>query len=134
MKVSRTNVQERFTYFIAENQAELNEIINNGFVRSNSSMNLLGASSNGIHLSKHLDIELEYQFKQKKNKSFYCLMVKTLIGKTCLVQPSESNKSINPNYLADCHLSKEITTQSQDLDTKRANSLVNKLLIYSNFI
>lgn len=124
MKANRSNVQEKFTYFITEDQTKLKDILNLGFTKSSSSINLLGASSNGIHLSKHLDIELEHRFKNK-SKSFYCLMVKTLIGKTCLIEPSENNKSINPNFLADCHLSKEIATHSHDLETKRSNSLVN---------
>jgi hypothetical protein len=56
-------------------------------------------------------------------------MAKSLIGKTCLIEPSSRNIQATPNFLADCHLSKEITTQSQSFNIRYNNSLVIKYLI-----
>lgn len=39
-----------------------------------------------------------------------------------------------PNFLADCHLPKEITTQSQSFNIRYNNSLVIKYLIKILFI
>ena len=104
--------------------------MNNGFnCKIEKEVNLLGNSSYGVHLAKHLDIELEKQFVDKTN-SFHCLIVKTLVGKTCLIEPSIRNKQMNPYLLADCHLSKEIITQSQTLASRYNNSLVSCLVSY----
>ena len=89
----------------------------------------LGNSSYGLHLAKHLDLELENQFK-KNTPHFYCIIVKTLIGNTCLIEPSANNKQTSPNFLVGCHLSREISTQSQSLNTRYNNSLVNDLIFF----
>ena len=55
-------------------------------------------------------------------------MAKSQVGKTCLIEPSPRNIQVIPNFLADCHLSKEITTQSQSFSIRYNNSLVNYLI------
>ena len=87
--------------------------------------NIFAYCSSGVH-----EDFLTKKRGRKNKKLAIFLIVKTLVGKTCLIEPSIRNKQMNPYLLADCHLSKEIITQSQTLASRCNNSLLGCLAPY----
>jgi hypothetical protein len=125
-KNSREKPYEKYCFFVADNEAEVQKIASNGFTYKESSepqQNLLGPSSMGFHFNKHLDVLLQNQY-QKKNQTVYCMIVKLVLTKLHLTIPTPNNKNNEPKSDHD-HLTSQICPQSnQDIHELYANSLI----------
>ena len=93
----KKNVYKRKLFFIVENEQELADLVENGFkCRAESKEkcdNFLGKSETGVHLVKHIDTLLYYQF-QKMIKSFFVVMAEVILTDVTLKKTEIETKEM----------------------------------------
>lgn len=125
---SKTSLIERELFYVVRSDAEMMEIVKNGFTCCSSEendLNVLGSAAFGLHMSKHLDITLMYQYFLKL-KSFYVIVVKTFYSAFRLSAPvPEKNKLSYPDPTDGFEMSNQLPHKDQPIKVRYYNSLVS---------
>ncbi|CAF0741093.1 unnamed protein product [Brachionus calyciflorus] len=119
-------VQERYGFYLVNNPSETDSIIKNGFVCNKNeeySNNLLGCSSRGIHLMKHLDVMLLDEYV-RQSKSLTIILTKYIANNIYYMTPGIHHKSSYPSFDHDCHMSKNYINTNDKIDLIFKNSLI----------
>ncbi|CAF0822245.1 unnamed protein product [Brachionus calyciflorus] len=127
LKNNKSKVIERNLFYVVKTESEMMDIVKNGFnckPSDEDDRNVLGPSQYGLHMSKHLDITLLYQYYLKL-KFFFVIVVKTFYSAFRLSVPlPEKNKSSYPDPADGVEMSNQLPDKNQPIKVRYYNSLV----------
>lgn len=128
MAKNESNSLYRKTFFYAvQDEKTMLQICKNGFECKKSDEdddNVLGSSEYGIHLSKHFDVSMLYQYS-KKVKSFYLIIVKGFFSKFRLTHANpQKHRDSYPDPIEGVEHAVNLPEHEFPIRTRYHNSLV----------